>query len=175
MLLLYPHNPCNQWDNYWKIDQYNYMCSQFMWLSVFWPQHPPPPSRRVQISCGTREQLNLLFKFISKVYQHRFGDNRNRIAFGYNTGDSPLLPYDAMSLSLETPKVLSSCQGRRGPIFFRSTPAPTSVPWSQLTAHLVEALCYKLEVAGSIPDGIIDVYHWHNPTGQTMGLGWLSL
>ena len=62
ILLLYPRNPCNYWDNYWKIDQYNYMCSQFMWLSVFWPQHV---SRRVQISCGTWEK----FDFVIWTYQ----------------------------------------------------------------------------------------------------------
>jgi hypothetical protein len=26
-------------------------------------------------------------------------------------------------------------------------------------AQLVEALCYKLEVAGSIPDGVIGIFH----------------
>jgi hypothetical protein len=27
------------------------------------------------------------------------------------------------------------------------------------------------KVAGSIPDGIIGIFHWHNPSGRTMALG----
>jgi len=28
-----------------------------------------------------------------------------------------------------------------------------------------------LQVAGSIPDGVIGIFHWHNPSGRTMALG----
>jgi hypothetical protein len=45
-------------------------------------------------------------------------------------------------------------------------------------AHLVEALRYKSEgckggvgVGGSIPEGVIGIYHLHNPSGRTMALG----
>jgi hypothetical protein len=27
------------------------------------------------------------------------------------------------------------------------------------------------QVAGSIPDGVIGIFHWHNPSGRTMALG----
>jgi hypothetical protein len=27
------------------------------------------------------------------------------------------------------------------------------------------------QVAGSIPDGVIGIYHWHNPVGRTMAMG----
>jgi hypothetical protein len=27
------------------------------------------------------------------------------------------------------------------------------------------------KVAGSIPDGVIGIFHWHNPTDRTMALG----
>ena len=27
------------------------------------------------------------------------------------------------------------------------------------------------QVAGSIPDGVIDIFQWHNPSGRTMALG----
>jgi len=27
------------------------------------------------------------------------------------------------------------------------------------------------EVAGSIPDGVVGIFHWHNPSGRTMALG----
>ena len=36
-------------------------------------------------------------------------------------------------------------------------------------AQLVEALSYK--VAGSIPDGVIGLFHWHNSSGRTLALG----
>jgi len=36
-------------------------------------------------------------------------------------------------------------------------------------AQLVEATNRK--VAGSIPDGVIGILHWHNPSGRTMALG----
>jgi elongation factor P hydroxylase len=27
------------------------------------------------------------------------------------------------------------------------------------------------KVAGSIPDGVIGIFHWYNPSGRTMALG----
>jgi hypothetical protein len=39
-------------------------------------------------------------------------------------------------------------------------------------AQLVEALRNKnRKVAGSIPDSVIGIFHWHNPVGRTMALG----
>jgi hypothetical protein len=35
---------------------------------------------------------------------------------------------------------------------------------------LVEALRYKSEGRGSIPDGVIVIFHWHNPSGRSMVL-----
>ena len=32
------------------------------------------------------------------------------------------------------------------------------------------ALRYKQEVTGSIPDDVIEIFHWHNPSGRTMAL-----
>jgi hypothetical protein len=29
----------------------------------------------------------------------------------------------------------------------------------------------SLKFAGSIPDGVTEIFHWHNPTGSTMALG----
>jgi hypothetical protein len=37
--------------------------------------------------------------------------------------------------------------------------------------QLVEVLCYKPKVAGSIPDGVTGIFHWHNPSSRTMALG----
>jgi hypothetical protein len=36
-------------------------------------------------------------------------------------------------------------------------------------AQLVEATSQK--VAGSIPDGVIGIFRWHNPSGRTVALG----
>ena len=38
-------------------------------------------------------------------------------------------------------------------------------------AQLVEALATNQKVAGSIPDGVIGIFHLHNPSGRTMALG----
>ena len=40
--------------------------------------------------------------------------------------------------------------------------------WRNAVAQLVEALCYKSEGTGSISDGVIGNFHWHNPSGRTM-------
>ena len=38
-----------------------------------------------------------------------------------------------------------------------------------MVVHLVEALRYL--VAGLISDGVIGIFHWHNPSGHTVALG----
>ena len=37
--------------------------------------------------------------------------------------------------------------------------------------QLVKALRHKSEVAGSIPDAVNGIFHWHNPSGRTIALG----
>jgi hypothetical protein len=37
--------------------------------------------------------------------------------------------------------------------------------------QFVEVLSYKPMDVGSIPDGVIGIFHWHNPYGRTMALG----
>jgi len=37
-------------------------------------------------------------------------------------------------------------------------------------AQLVEALRYNWKLAGSIPDGVIEICHWSNTSGLTMTL-----
>ena len=43
--------------------------------------------------------------------------------------------------------------------------------WGHAVAQLVEALRYKSEVAGSIPDGVTGIFHLYNPSDRTMALG----
>jgi hypothetical protein len=38
-------------------------------------------------------------------------------------------------------------------------------------AQLVEELCSNRKVAGSIPDGVIGIFHRHNPSGRAMAVG----
>jgi hypothetical protein len=38
-------------------------------------------------------------------------------------------------------------------------------------SSLVQALCYKSENAGSIPDGVTGIFYSYNPSGRTMALG----
>ena len=50
-------------------------------------------------------------------------------------------------------------------------PVKLRVIWKlDAVAQLVEALRYK-PVAGSIPDGVIAIFLWHNPSGRTIALG----
>jgi hypothetical protein len=36
---------------------------------------------------------------------------------------------------------------------------------------VVEALRYKPKGRGSIPDGVTEIFYWHNSSGRTMALG----
>ena len=47
--------------------------------------------------------------------------------------------------------------------------APVSL-MGHAVAQLVEALSSKPEGAGSIPNGVIAIFHWHDPSGRTMAL-----
>ena len=40
-----------------------------------------------------------------------------------------------------------------------------------LYLHLGYAVAKLVEVSGSIPDGVIGIFHRHNPSGRTMTLG----
>jgi len=40
-----------------------------------------------------------------------------------------------------------------------------------MVSQLVEALRYKPEGRGSIPDGVTGIFHWHNPSDLILALG----
>jgi len=46
----------------------------------------------------------------------------------------------------------------------------TSMTFS-LLAHCSSHWATSRQVAGSIPDGVIGIFHWHNPSGHTVTLG----
>jgi hypothetical protein len=37
-------------------------------------------------------------------------------------------------------------------------------------AQLIKHCATKRKVAGSIPDGVTGIFHWHNPSGRTVAL-----
>jgi hypothetical protein len=43
--------------------------------------------------------------------------------------------------------------------------------WGYAVAQLVKALLYKSEGRGSIPNGVIGILHWLNPSGRTVAMG----
>jgi hypothetical protein len=40
-----------------------------------------------------------------------------------------------------------------------------------MVAQLLRYWATNRKVAGSIPDGVIEIFHWHNPSDRTMALG----
>jgi hypothetical protein len=46
-----------------------------------------------------------------------------------------------------------------------------AVPWGTLWRSWLRHCATSLKVAGSISDGVIGIFHWHNPSGRTMVLG----
>jgi hypothetical protein len=56
-------------------------------------------------------------------------------------------------------------------IFFAIIYSEGDTRWRSLLRHCATSR----KVAGSIPDGVIGIFHWHNPSGRTMAWGRLSL
>jgi len=50
---------------------------------------------------------------------------------------------------------------------FGSSNKPIGTRWLSWLRHCATSR----KVAGSIPDGVIRIFHWHNPSGRTMVLG----
>ena len=47
----------------------------------------------------------------------------------------------------------------------------TIIYWGTLGRSWLRHCATNRKVAGSIPDGVIGLFHWHNPSGRTMALG----
>ena len=43
--------------------------------------------------------------------------------------------------------------------------------WGRAVAWWLRHYATNRQVAGSIPDGVIGIFQWHNPSGRTMALG----
>jgi len=46
-----------------------------------------------------------------------------------------------------------------------------SLGWGTRWCSWLRHCATSRKVAGSIPDGVIGIFHWHNPSGRTMALG----
>ena len=44
------------------------------------------------------------------------------------------------------------------------------MPRGDEVAQFVESLLYKRKLAGSIPDCVIGIFHWHNSPSRTVAL-----
>ena len=42
------------------------------------------------------------------------------------------------------------------------------VYWGRAVAQWLRHYATNRQVAGSIPDGVIEIFQWHNPSGRTM-------
>jgi hypothetical protein len=45
------------------------------------------------------------------------------------------------------------------------------LPWGTRWCIWLRHCAKSRKVAGAIPDGVIGIFHWHNPSGPTMALG----
>jgi hypothetical protein len=58
---------------------------------------------------------------------------------------------------------------------FHTIPSPTLPSPFTYRGHAVAQwlrhCATNRKVTGSIPDGVIGIFHWHNPSGRTMSLG----
>jgi hypothetical protein len=47
----------------------------------------------------------------------------------------------------------------------------TTIIWGHTVAHWLRYCATNRKVAGSIPDGVIEIFHCNNPSKRTMSLG----
>ena len=47
----------------------------------------------------------------------------------------------------------------------------TTLKWGTRWRSWLRHCATSRKVARSIPDGVIEIFHWHNPSGRTMALG----
>jgi hypothetical protein len=47
----------------------------------------------------------------------------------------------------------------------------TCLEWRHAIAQWLRHCATNWTVAGSIPEGVIGMFHWHDPSGRTMALG----
>ena len=74
---------------------------------------------------------------------------------------------EATKTSSETRKCYFNQSDRFLQLFFSNTWREWGTRWCSWLRHCAKSR----KVAGSIPDGVIGIFHWHNPSGRTMALG----
>jgi hypothetical protein len=83
------------------------------------------------------------------LYQHSFPFSDDLII-------SSKLPFIASSLSIHSYMLIVP---------------NTHILMGHAVAQCLRHCATNRKLAGSIPDGIIGIFHWHNPSGRTMALG----
>ena len=106
---------------------------------------------------------------------------RTRMSSGYvssyRLARSP--PLMQIQFSLNTPlSLLTNIFGRSVGVICLQPQVLRLSPWGFASAFQFPAVAQWLrcwatnrKVAGSIPDGVIGIFHWHNPPDRTMALG----
>jgi hypothetical protein len=56
-------------------------------------------------------------------------------------------------------------------LFYSLYILPSTLFWGTRWRSWLRHCATNRKVAGSFPDGVIEIFHWHNPFGRTMALG----
>jgi len=98
--------------------------------------------------------------FINKyTYGLLFSHLRLALPSGIFTSDFPIKNLYAFLLSL----ISATCPSHFIP--------PPKLKWSTRWRSWLRYCATSRKVEGSIPDGVIEIFHWRNPSGRTMALG----
>ena len=61
--------------------------------------------------------------------------------------------------------------GSAGTLCYTGVPGKSAMLWGSIPYGKLHQYITTRKVAGSIPDGAIRFFHWHNPSDRTMALG----
>ena len=124
------------------------------------------PIRKVPGSNTGSEAAPTDFHFIIQKYKK--GKAVPLQAWSGPEGSRKLRFPDFMTTAQDGGKVVSLTH--RPPLPPGNTPG-TRFCWGRAVAYYLQHCATNRQVAGSIPDGVIGIFQWHNPSGRTMALG----
>ena len=108
--------------------------------------------------------------------RHWFSGGLWPTRLGYNLADNPhslvYLMFQIMLPQIWLQQLVSSdSQHLFCYYMYDSFTAVTQTVQGTAVAQWLRCCATKWKVAGSIPDGVIGIFHWHNPSDRTMTLG----
>jgi hypothetical protein len=104
--------------------------------------------------------LTVQDKYVHKFIRHTTQLKPNRK--DYDMYVYPFLPNDSkIYTAMDEASIYSNLN------FIIPTQTPRGARWHSWLRHYAT----NRNVAGSIPDGVIGIFHWHNRFGRTMALG----